>query len=73
MRPNTVKPNGVNQLEVIARDAHFSFTINGQVVSEVDDGQFTRGLVGLAMEGYAIGEKITYDFIDVTLRDRKTT
>jgi predicted RNA-binding Zn-ribbon protein involved in translation (DUF1610 family) len=72
-RTEAIKPNGVNQLEVIARDTHFTFTINGQVVSEVDDGYFSRGLVGLAIEGYTTGEKVIYDFIDVILRERKTT
>jgi hypothetical protein len=72
-RTAAIKPNGVNQLEVIARDTHFIFLINGQVVSEVDDDHFSQGLVGLAIEGYTTGEKITFDFIDFTLRERKTT
>ena len=72
-RTDTIKPNGVNQLEVIAQETHFIFLINGQVVSEVDDGHFSQGLVGLAIEGYTTGEKITFDFIDFTLRERKTT
>ena len=67
-RANTIKPNGVNQLEVIAREAHFIFLINGQVVSEVDDGHFSQGLVGLAIEGYTPGEKMTFDFMDIILR-----
>jgi len=68
-RTDTIKPNGVNQLEVLARGTHFTFTINGQVVSEVDDNHFSQGLVGLAIEGYTLGEKIIFDFIDVTLRE----
>ena len=71
-RTDSIKPNGVNQLEVIAQETHFIFLINGQVVSEVDDDHFSQGLVGLAIEGYTTGEKITFDFIDVTLRERKT-
>jgi hypothetical protein len=67
-RTETIKPNGVNQLEVIAREAHFAFLINGQIVSETDDDRFTRGLVGLAIEGYTQGEKIVFDFLDFTLR-----
>jgi hypothetical protein len=67
-RTETIKPNGVNQLEIIAREAHFVFLINGQIVSEVDDEQFDKGLVGLAIEGYTVGEKITFDFLDFTLR-----
>jgi len=70
-RTDTIKPNGVNQLEVIARETHFTFLINGQVVNEVDDGLFSQGLVGLAMEGYTPGEKIIFDFMDVTLRERR--
>jgi DNA-directed RNA polymerase subunit RPC12/RpoP len=68
-RTEAIKPNGVNQLEVLARGSHFTFTINGQVVSEVDDDHFSEGLVGLAIEGYTLGEKIIFDFIDVTLRE----
>ena len=67
-RTETIKPNGVNQLEVIARETHFVFLINGQIVSEVDDDRFSQGLVGLAIEGYTAGEKITFDFLDFTLR-----
>ncbi len=68
-KTDAIKPNGVNQLEVLARGTHFTFTINGQVVSEVDDEHFSQGLVGLAIEGYTLGEKIIFDFIDVTLRE----
>jgi predicted RNA-binding Zn-ribbon protein involved in translation (DUF1610 family) len=67
-KTDAIKPNGVNQLEVISRETHFIFLINGQIVSEVDDAQFSRGLVGLAVEGYVAGEKITFDFLDFTLR-----
>ena len=67
-RTEAIKPNGVNQLEVIAHEAHFIFLINGQIVSEVDDERFSQGLVGLAIEGYTQGEKIVFDFLDFTLR-----
>ena len=67
-RTETIKPNGVNQLEVIAREAHLVFLINGQIVSEADDDRFGQGLVGLAIEGYTAEEKITFDFLDFTLR-----
>ena len=67
-RTETIKPNGVNQLEVIGRNTHFVFLINGQIVSEADDEQFTQGLVGLAIEGYTQGEKVVFDFLDFTLR-----
>ncbi len=72
-RTDAIKPSGVNQLEVIARETHFIFLINGQIVNEVDDDHFNQGLVGLAIEGYTLGEKITFDFMDVILRQRKTT
>jgi hypothetical protein len=55
-------------LEVIAREAHFAFLINGQIVSEADDERYKKGLVGLAIEGYSQGEKIVFDFLDFTLR-----
>jgi hypothetical protein len=58
----------VNQLEVIARDAHFVFLINGEIVGEADDDRYRKGLVGLAIEGYTQGEKIVFDFLDFTLR-----
>lgn len=67
-RTDAVKPNGVNQLEVIAREAHFAFLINGQIVIEADDDRYRQGMVGLAIEGYPHGEKIIFDFLDFTLR-----
>jgi hypothetical protein len=67
-RIDAIKPNGVNHLEVIARAAHFVFLINGQIVSEADDGRFGQGFVGLAIEGYKQGEKTVFDFLDITLR-----
>jgi hypothetical protein len=67
-RTDTVKPNGVNQLEVVARETHFVFLINGEIVIEADDDRYRRGLVGLAIEGYTQGEKIVFDFLDFTLR-----
>jgi hypothetical protein len=67
-RTETIKPNGVNQLEVIGRETHFIFLINGELVSEVDDSRFSQGLVGLAIEGYTQGENIVFDFLDFTLR-----
>lgn len=66
-RSETIKPNGVNQLEVIARETHFIFLINGHIVREVEDDRFSQGLVGLAIEGYTKGEKIVFDFLDFTL------
>ena len=67
-RTNAIKPNGVNQLEVIARGTHFIFLINGQIVSEIDDDHYIQGIVGVAIEGYNFGEKIIFDFLDFTLR-----
>jgi predicted RNA-binding Zn-ribbon protein involved in translation (DUF1610 family) len=67
-RTEAIKPNGVNQLEVIAQETHFIFLINGQIVSEADEGHFHQGLVGLAIEGYVQDEKIVFDFLDFTLR-----
>jgi hypothetical protein len=65
---DTIKPNGVNQVEVIAHATHFTFLINGQIVSEIDDDRFTQGFVGLAIEGYTPGEETTFDFLDLILR-----
>lgn len=67
-KTTTIKPNGVNQLEVIAYQKHFTFLINGQTVSEVDDDHFSEGLVGLSIEGYTPGEEIAFDFMDIILR-----
>jgi len=67
-RSDAIRPRGNNQLEVIGRDMHFIFLINGQIVSELDDDHFRQGMVGLAIEGYTAGEKITFDFLDFTLR-----
>ena len=67
-RTETIKPNGVNQLEVLASESHFVFLINGEIVSEANDDHYRQGMVGLAMEGYTQGEKIVFDFLDFTLR-----
>jgi len=67
-RTDAIKPNGVNQVEVLAQETHFAFLINGQIVSEIDDTHFIRGLVGLAIEGYTPGEDIAFDFLDISLR-----
>ncbi len=67
-RTSVIKPNGVNQVEVIGRERHFIFLINGQIVSEVEDDHFRQGLVGLAIEAYTPGEKIGFDFMDLILR-----
>jgi hypothetical protein len=67
-RADCIKPNGVNQLEVVALGTHFTFLINGQVVSEVEDNHFTRGLIGLAVEAYTPGQETTFDFMDLVLR-----
>ncbi len=67
-RTDAIKPFGVNQLEVIARGTHLVFLINGQLVSEFDDDQFSQRLVGLAIEGYTSGERTVFDFMDVILR-----
>jgi len=67
-RTEAIKPNGVNQLEVITRETHFIFLINGQIVSEADDSRFGRGLVGLGIEGCTQSERIVFDFLDFTLR-----
>jgi len=72
-RTDTIKPYGVNQLEVIGLEAHFVFLINGQIVSELEDGHFSEGMAGVAIEGYTAGEKTTFDFLDFTLRERKAT
>lgn len=70
-RTDTIKPNGVNQLEVIAQEEHFVFLINGQIVSEVDAHYFSQGLTGIAIEGYMANEKTTFDFLDFTLRAQR--
>jgi uncharacterized Zn finger protein (UPF0148 family) len=67
-RTEAIKSNGVNQLEVIARETHFIFLINGEIVSEIDDAHYSQGVVGVAIEGYRSGEKTIFDFLDFTLR-----
>lgn len=67
-RTEAIKSSGVNQLEVIAQGSHFVFLINGQIVSEEDDAHFAQGYIGLAVEAYEPGERIAFDFLDVTLR-----
>jgi hypothetical protein len=70
-RTDTIKSKGVNQLEVVAHETHFTFLINGQIVREVEDNHFSQGLVGLAIEAYNVGETTIFDFLDFTLRARR--
>jgi len=67
-RSDMIKPYGVNQVEVIAIEKHFTFLINGEVVKEIESEHFSKGLVGLAIEGYTAGETIAFDFLDFVLR-----
>ncbi|MCC6146467.1 MAG: hypothetical protein IT308_02750 [Anaerolineaceae bacterium] len=70
-RSDTIRPYGVNQLEVIGREAQFSLLINGQLVQEVTDAGWGQGFVGVAIEGYIAGEQTAYDFLDFLLRARR--
>lgn len=67
-RADAIKPYGINQLEVVAYQNHFTFLINGQVVSEIEAEHFSQGLTGLAIEAYTLGEETTFDFMDFLLR-----
>jgi hypothetical protein len=67
-KTDAIKPKGVNQVEVIGYGTHFTFLINGRVVSEAEDEHFRQGLVGLAIEAYTLGEEIAFDFLDLILR-----
>jgi hypothetical protein len=67
-KTDMIKPKGVNQVEVIGYGTHFTFLINGRVVSEIEDKHFRQGLVGLAIEVYILGEEINFDFLDMLLR-----
>lgn len=67
-RSDAIKPNGVNQLEVLARDQRFTFLINGQVVGEAEDQPSKQGLVGLAIEAFDQVEAFAFDFLDLVLR-----
>ena len=67
-RTEAIKPNGVNELEVLAHEGRFVFLINGQVVKEISDERYNQGLVGLAIEGYTKDETVIFDFLDFTLR-----
>lgn len=67
-KTDTIKPKGINQVEVIGSGTHFTFLINGRVVSEVEDEHFRQGLVGVAIEAYTLNEEISFDFLEMILR-----
>lgn len=67
-RTSAIRPYGANHIEVIAQGDHQTLMINGQVVHERTEARRARGLVGLVIEGYTVGEEVVYDFLDVTLR-----
>ncbi|MBL8045408.1 MAG: hypothetical protein JNL09_02650 [Anaerolineales bacterium] len=66
-----IKPYGLNQLDVIAVENHFTFFINGQLASEIEDHHFTRGMAGVGIEGYTVGDETAFDFIEFTLRAKR--
>jgi hypothetical protein len=67
-KTSAIKPHGVNQVDVIGHGTHFTFLINDQVVSEVEDEHFPQGFAGVGVEAYTLGEEVTFDFLEFRLR-----
>jgi hypothetical protein len=70
-KTDAIKPHGVNQIDVIGHGTHFTFLINEQVVTEINDERFQQGSVGVGIETYTLGEEITFDFLELRLRAPK--
>ena len=61
------EPGAVNQVAVLAEGAHLTLVINGQVVDEFDDSEFTEGDFALALTNFdPAGTEVLFDNFLVT-------
>ncbi|MBI9045077.1 MAG: CHAT domain-containing protein [Anaerolineaceae bacterium] len=63
-----IKPFGVNQIEVLGEGSHFIFSINGQVVDEIDDLRIPTGIIGLGGSVFGEGKSVIFEFDNFELR-----
>lgn len=61
-----VQPDQLNQLAVLAEGEHYSFFINGEIVSELDDNQLSRGETGVIVNIWG-KNKAEFEFDDFRL------
>jgi hypothetical protein len=59
---DTIKSYGTNQLAVLAEGSKFQFFINGELVQEYQNTGIRYGAVGLTIEVYSTGDKVTVHF-----------
>lgn len=51
-----------NRIKVVAQGSHFSFSVNGQLVAEADDGTYRSGAIGLEAGSFdEPGVRIAFD------------
>ncbi len=61
------EPGAVNQVAVLAEGAHLTLVINGQVVDELDDSEFTEGDFALTLATFdTAGAEAFFDNFLVT-------
>ena len=63
-----IKPGEVNKLTVSAQGPHFTLFINDVFVGEIEDGQLSKGKVGLWVEIRNVGDQAIIEFDDFELR-----
>ncbi len=61
-KTSAVHPGEANQLAVRGEGSHFEFFINGEFVGEVDDSEFSSGIVGLVVGLPSAGDIAVFEF-----------
>lgn len=63
-----INREGTNQLTVKAAGSAFTFYVNGNEVTTLEDDTLTTGAIGLALDLYDKGDKATVDFDNLFIR-----
>jgi hypothetical protein len=67
---DSVKPGEVNRLRVVGEGGHFTFYVNGDLVTEIDDETLAQGIVGVLAEAYDEDSPgATFEFSNFSLRE----
>ncbi len=63
-----INSSGVNRIAVLAEGSSFTFYINGVEVCSLVNGSLPRGIVGLGVVQYTIGESVDIEFDNFEVR-----
>jgi len=65
---NLINPGEANRLTVIGEGSHFTFFINDQYLTEIENNQIPLGITGLAIELADEDDQATFEFDNLELR-----